>query len=366
LLLAIAAWLRWRVKPRGGPAPHRRDVGCIGPNDPVLRGSSSYITDASAWFADQLLALEPGTQWGGTYASKPGYHNTRSQNASNNYSVVDSPDKGGPGNKAAGYDWTFPEAQSGNYARIATYTSRLLASAQDVNDPRLDGWREFYGQADVDTYVEGWDCRYGYACTSDSSHLWHIHLSESRDQVESVTNKEAMLSVLRGDTVAQWLGSANGDGAVILNCPYDSDRLDIFYVAPDGNVKHNWYADGGMNALWNGTGKSETLGGVIVPGTLSAAWDPLGTTVNIIGLGAPDDEATPHGAGQYWGFTLSKGGGKSGWGSLTGVYGQLPAASVARTHRAEPPPSPWRQPSTWLLVAAVLILAVSLVSLWIR
>lgn len=151
-------------------------------------------------FWEELQALEPSSVLGGVYANKPGYHNCRNNLPGSDYSVCDRPpDDGGPGDKAAALDWTFPEAQSGNYGRISKYMKRLLASGQDPNDHRLDGWRECYGNADTDSYVEGWDFRYACAVTSDSSHLWHIHLSESRDQASSYDNKDRMLSVLRGE-----------------------------------------------------------------------------------------------------------------------------------------------------------------------
>lgn len=166
----------------------------------------SRQTDAMWYLVESLLALEPGTKNGGTYANKPGYHNTRSQCAPYDYSVVDQPDWGGPSDKCAAIDWTFPEAQHGDYSRISVYTVRLLNSAQDMNDPRLNGWREFYGNADNDTYVEGWDCRYYCPATSDSSHLWHIHISENREEADSRANKDNLLSVLRGESVDDWDG----------------------------------------------------------------------------------------------------------------------------------------------------------------
>lgn len=171
----------------------------------------SQITDAMNWLWQQLHTLEPSSELGGIYANKPGYHNTRNANSPSNYSVVDGEDKGGPGDKAAAIDWTFPEAQHGDYSRIKKYSGRLLASGQDMNDPRLDGWREFYGQADGDSAVEGWDYRYVRPVSSDSSHLWHIHLSEDRDKTESYDNKKNLLSVLRGETVEQW---RNGDSSI--------------------------------------------------------------------------------------------------------------------------------------------------------
>lgn len=167
------------------------------------------ITDAMWWLWEELHTLEPTSELGGIYANKPGYHNTRNANSTLNYSVTDTEDKGGPGDKAAAIDWTFPEAQRASYDRIMKYSERLLTSGLDLNDPRMNGWREFYGQADKDTHVEGWDFRYVRAATSDPSHLWHIHLSEDRDKVESYDNKNNLLSVLRGETVEQWRSAAN-------------------------------------------------------------------------------------------------------------------------------------------------------------
>ena len=318
LLLLIAAilfavWLWLRRRPRAAP---------YGANP-----NPTNITDAMWWLWQQLSALEPTTELGGIYANKPGYHNARNNLPAWDYSVMDNPpDWGGPGEAAAAIDWTFPDAQGGDYRRIATYTKRLFASAQDPADPRLDGWREFYGQADDDTYVEGWDIRYGCAATSDSSHLWHIHISEDRDQTESFDNKKSLLSVLRGETVAQWLGGAGkeGSGTVILTCPTDPERLDLFYVGPAGEVWHRWYTSGGMNSLWTGRGSAENLHGAITVGTLSAAWKADGSVINIVGLGKVDNAPAPADCDQYWGYELGRQGQKSGWGSLTNVYGQRP------------------------------------------
>lgn len=146
----------------------------------------------------ELHKMEPTTQKGGDYADKPGYHNTRAGNDPHNYSVVDAVDKQGPDNLAAAFDWTFPEAQSGHYDLIAKYSARLLASGKDANDDRLDWMREFYGQADKDTHVEGWDFRYAQPASSDPSHLWHIHFSFSRNAL-TVANMDKLLEVLRGD-----------------------------------------------------------------------------------------------------------------------------------------------------------------------
>jgi len=196
---------------------------------------------------EQLLDLQPGTRNGGTYDNKPGYHNTRDGNLSSDYSVTDAEDKGGPSDKTAAYDWTFPDAQgfagiadphstepmppstlAVDYGNIARYSSRLLASGKDPNDPRLDGWREFFGQADNDNAVEGWDFRYHRAKTSDPRHLWHIHLSEDRDKVTSYDNKKALLSVLRGETVDQWRNVRSED--IPISGDWNRDGIDTIGV----------------------------------------------------------------------------------------------------------------------------------------
>ena len=150
---------------------------------------------------EQLHKLEPTSELGGIYAPKTGYHDTRDNNPPNNYSVVDSQDKGGPGNLAAALDWTFPEAQHGDYTRISKYAKRLLDSGKDPHDDRLNWMREFYGQADKDSAVEGWDYRYVVPVSSDSSHLWHIHFSFSRNAL-TTENMDKLLDVLTGGDMA--------------------------------------------------------------------------------------------------------------------------------------------------------------------
>lgn len=316
LVVAIAILLWWLLRTPEGATQYGANP------DPA------HITNEMWWLWQQLQALEPSSKLGGVFAAKPGYHNTRGNLPSYDYSVCDDPpDQDGPPDKAAAIDWTFPDAQGGDYDRIARYTVRLLDSAQDPDDPRLNGWREFYGNADDDSYVEGWDIRYGCAATSDSSHLWHIHLSECRDQTTSQKNKEALLSVLKGESVSQWRGSTGMESAVLLNCPYDKARQDLLYVGPTGEVWHRWFT-GGINTLWTGGGTSENLGGRVAPGTLMATWHSDQGSIDIAGLGEPDGKGPP-GAGQLWGMNLTKAGKRSGWGTFEKCYGAYPGVASA-------------------------------------
>ena len=174
--------------------------------------NSKLITDAEWWLWLRLHELEPKTELGGIYADKKGFHNTGNRNRSkwpDNYSIRDAPNRSGAGmTHASALDWTFLDAQSGHYANIDRYTSRLLKSAQDRADPRLDMiLYEFFGQADADAGVEGWDELHEHTSSSDSSHLWHIHMSFLRSECDDFWGMWALLTVLMGWTVAQWRAS---------------------------------------------------------------------------------------------------------------------------------------------------------------
>lgn len=170
----------------------------------------TYITDAVWEFWENFDQFEPDVVLGGIYANKPGYHNTRWGNSSSNYSVVLPPDKLGPGDKASAIDLTFNSAHSGNYAIIDKYSSRLLAAGQR-NDIRAYGMREFFGQADSDSAVEGWDYYYDSNSSSDPSHLWHIHISFHRRYLNDRKALDGILSILKGESIDAWVARWSPD-----------------------------------------------------------------------------------------------------------------------------------------------------------
>jgi len=166
---------------------------------------SENYDDSMQKFADDFVALDPhDLVLAGIYANKPGYHNKRDNLPSSDYSVREfSVDRLGPGDKASAIDMTSRSAQGGDYTVIKKYSNRLFKAGQN-RDPRMDGWREFFGQTDDDGGVEGWDFSKKTTSTADKSHLWHIHMSEHRGFITSTVNKEAALSVLKGETLAEY------------------------------------------------------------------------------------------------------------------------------------------------------------------
>ena len=172
--------------------------------------------DAIEYLWDRLHELEPTSELGGICAFKPGYHASREENEQNwpgNYSIQDSEDQGGDEDWCAAIDWTFPEAQSGNYIKINMYSNRLKASGEDDNDSRLNNLREFFGNTDKDVNTEGWDYRYAQSSTSsDKTHAWHIHISFDRKSANDRATMDRLLEVLRGEPMAQGMvGLRQGD-----------------------------------------------------------------------------------------------------------------------------------------------------------
>ncbi|ABP53012.1 peptidoglycan-binding domain-containing protein [Salinispora tropica] len=176
----------------------------------------SPTSDALKWLWEEFRKVEGAARFGGIYANKRGYHNTRDANVARwpgNYSYAQfSVDREGPPGLASAIDLTFADAQAGRYETIDKYSSRLLAAghAGRAADPRTIYMREFYGQADHDVHVEGWDYARGQAVTSDSSHLWHIHISVHRKYADDMTAMRAILSILKGETVEQWRKGQGG------------------------------------------------------------------------------------------------------------------------------------------------------------
>jgi len=137
----------------------------------------SLITDELWNFGQACLDLVPGTEFGGIYADKPGFHNTVNRNLQRwpgNYSVALPVLLQGPRDKARAFDWTFPEAQRGDYSRINVFCERLMA-ASVAKDPRLFGLYEWFGTKNgANIGFNVWKDR---PSSSDDSHDWHIHFS---------------------------------------------------------------------------------------------------------------------------------------------------------------------------------------------
>lgn len=134
------------------------------------------------------------------HRARGGYHISRHDNPSGNYSIVRPDDKtGGPSNAAAAIDMSMTKAD------MITCTRRLLSIYDNRSDPRrrycnaFNGW---LGSGDASR----WDLYAGTRKYATADHKWHVHLEIHRRYVEDSNALKAVLSGLKGESVGQYMG----------------------------------------------------------------------------------------------------------------------------------------------------------------
>jgi hypothetical protein len=186
----------------------------------------THITDEMWWFVEQLDLLDGAdTVFAGAWGDfKPGGHcdaynlwwhkNKAGQYDWRNDYTLKLPDDKVLGTDLEHYgaavDLTFRSAQNGDMRTIRKYGSRIRA-AWVARDPRLKGWREVLIQGDADAPADGYDFVSWTERTPDSTHTWHGHWTVLRKYLRQITIYQAMLSILRGETLAQWLAGRGDD-----------------------------------------------------------------------------------------------------------------------------------------------------------
>lgn len=153
---------------------------------------NEYAPDAIRWLANQLEDSVETAEFSGIvgdHAHTYGYHRSRNVIPRNDYSAVLAADRRGDGDAASALDMKY----SAKWMKIVT--KRLIDSAEDPDDPRMTGVREFYGTTNgavVNGRIHNGDYAWRFE-SSDDSHLWHVHISFLR---EHANNKQTMQDVL--------------------------------------------------------------------------------------------------------------------------------------------------------------------------
>lgn len=157
---------------------------------------AEYAPDALRWLGRELPAKLGGQLSGivGDRAHTYGYHRGRNYVSAGDYSRQLPEDRAGDGEAASAIDWSL------NTSQMKLYTQRLV-DATSRRDPRVRYLREFYGTTNGSSVTgrihdgenAGW--RSG---SSDSSHLWHIHMSFFRKYSNSMEAVQAVFDVLAG------------------------------------------------------------------------------------------------------------------------------------------------------------------------
>jgi hypothetical protein len=212
----------------------------------------AHITAEMWWFVEELERIESkDTVFAGAWGRfKPGYHcdywelwNHKVDGAfiwRNDYSIKLPDDKvgGTPLEQfGAAVDWTFLSAQAGNFTNFRKYGGRIRA-AWAAHDPRLKGWREVLCQGDPDVSADGYDFVSWTERTPDATHTWHMHFSVLRKFLRTLSVYRAMISILKGETLAQWLAGGEDDDMTVntfwLSAAVHGAENDGFWISQGG------------------------------------------------------------------------------------------------------------------------------------
>jgi len=189
------------------------------------------ITDPEWRLWEGSLLAIPGVRLGGIYANKSGYHNTVAANQvgwPGDYSTRLPLDLTDPRIKARAIDLTM------NAQQMILRTGYLRDSAIHPDDDRLGCVREFYGTLngrDVFGRSHNTETSAWVTVTSDSSHLWHDHISfftkycDDWAAAPGVYGLEGVLSVLSGETWDAWVARKTGPSPAPVPIPDEEDDM---------------------------------------------------------------------------------------------------------------------------------------------
>jgi len=137
------------------------------------------------------------------HAATGGYHISREDQPATNYSVVRPDDKpgNGPDNAASAGDMSMSEAD------MITCTKRLIVGYENPADPRRKYLNAFNGWLGGSAHAQRWDVYAHRTEAASSDHEWHVHLSVRRKYVQSQTALNAILSLLAGQALSDYLTS---------------------------------------------------------------------------------------------------------------------------------------------------------------
>lgn len=139
-----------------------------------------------------------------------GYHISIEDQPPTNYSVIRPDDKAPPGT------WSRKHAtaldMSMNKADMVKSTRRWMLVWSNRADPRrkfFNGFNGWTGSGDA----QRWDFVTNTVKRSTNDHQWHQHTEKRRKYWNDPQADRAMISIARGQTVAQWLAQEAGGGS---------------------------------------------------------------------------------------------------------------------------------------------------------
>lgn len=132
------------------------------------------------------------------HEARGGFHVGRQFNPAGNFSVVRPDDKVGSATDASAIDMSL------NPADMRVCTARLLAAFSNTADPRRKYLNAFNGTTDGKS-ARRWDVYARTVKAATKDHLWHVHVEIRRRYSRSAVAMAAILSILKGESVTEYL-----------------------------------------------------------------------------------------------------------------------------------------------------------------
>lgn len=155
---------------------------------------------ADGWEAIYPSATCSGVIGDQAHANRGGYHIGRKFQSTRNYSVIRTDDRLGPSDAAAAIDMSMSRKD------MILCTKRLMAVWSNRSDPRRKYLNAFNGWLGSGSALRC-DMVSGKRGAATKDHTWHVHLELRRRWVLTKAMVKAVLSALRGETVAEYLKS---------------------------------------------------------------------------------------------------------------------------------------------------------------
>jgi hypothetical protein len=162
---------------------------------------TTLSTTSINWLANQWedvygTAVLSGVVGDLAHKARGGYHISREDQGSSNYSVIRPDDKpgNGPSDRAAAIDMTMSTSDM-----IKCHTRLRNIWKNRANDPRMkyiNAWNGWDGEGDAGRY----DVVKGTISFASADHKWHIHLEIRRKYVNDMNAMRAILSMLKGES----------------------------------------------------------------------------------------------------------------------------------------------------------------------
>lgn len=155
---------------------------------------------AGKWRAIYKSAVISGIIGDSAHKARGGYHISREDNPSGNYSVTRPDDQYGQRSAASAVDMSM------NPADMILCTKRLYVAYKNTKDPRrkyinaFNGWNGSGAPVRYDVYANK-------SAAASADHKWHEHLSIRRKYVNQPSALDAILSLLKGESVEAYLKS---------------------------------------------------------------------------------------------------------------------------------------------------------------